>query len=427
MPLPGPLCAALFKHLPDGVFLIDPASSQILECNEAALAQLGMQRDEVLNQSVLSLQANVVGMDQWASMAQAIRTTDNHVFIGQHRHQSGAEVPVEVNTRAFTHEGREYFLSIARDIRQRLALERDLHNRDAQLRYALTEASDGLWDWNLQTNEVFFSPQLVRMLGYGPHEMKPTLETWSSNIHPEDAQRVQLILQEHLDDQRERFEAEYRLRNRNGHYLWLHDRGRICDRDAQGKPTRLVGMVQNMTDQKTTELALQKLALRDPLTGLPNRRECDQVLTQRLEVCRRLNVPLGMCFFDLDHFKRINDTFGHAVGDQVLLRIARTIRQEIRSGDDLFRWGGEEFLLLCTNIFLHDLLVLVDKLRQKLASIDWQDLAPLPPITGSFGVAVFPDHAKDAPTLFLAADTAMYQAKAHGRDRVERAAAVAPA
>ena len=330
MPLTGPPCSALFAHLPDGVFLIDPESSSILQCNDAALTQLGMQRDEVLNQSVLSLQANVVGMDQWASMAQAVRSADSYVFMA----------------------------------------------------------------------------------------------TWSSNIHPEDAPREHLIMQEHLEDRRERFEAEYRLHNRNGHYLWLHDRGRVCDRDAQGKPTRLVGMVQNITDQKITELALQKLALHDPLTGLPNRRECDQVLSQRLEVCRRLNVPLGMCFFDLDHFKRVNDTFGHAVGDQVLLRIARTIRQEIRSSDDLFRWGGEEFLLLCTNTPLHDLLVLVDKLRQKLASIDWQDLAPLPPITGSFGVAVFPDHAKDAPTLFLAADTATYRAKAHGRDRVERAAAV---
>jgi diguanylate cyclase (GGDEF)-like protein/PAS domain S-box-containing protein len=423
----GSLCVALFKCLPDSAFLIDPESASILDCNDAALAQLGMQRDELLGRTVLSLEANIVGMDQWSSMAQAIRTTNTHVFIGQQRHKSGAEVPVEVNTRAFTHDGREYFLSIARDIRQRLALERDQNNRDAQLRYALAEASDGLWDWNLLTDEVFFSPQLARMLGYGPHEMKPDSTTWSNNIHPEDAPRVHLIMEEHLEDRRERFEAEYRLRNRNGHYLWLHDRGRVCDRDAQGKPNRIVGMVQNITDQKATELALQNLALRDPLTGLPNRRECDQVLGQRLEICRRLNVPLGMCFFDLDHFKRVNDTFGHAVGDQVLLRVAQTVRQGIRSSDDLFRWGGEEFLLLCTNTGLHDLLALIDKLRQKLAHIDWQDLAALPPITGSFGVAVFPDHAKDASTLFLAADTAMYRAKAHGRDRVEQAAAVLPA
>lgn len=421
MPLPGMLCNALFKHLPDSVFLIDPETSCILECNETALTQLGMQRSEVLNHSVLSLQTDVVGMDQWASIAQAIRATDNFVFIGQHRHQSGAEIPVEVNTSHFTHEGHEYFLSIARNINQRLALEQNLSNRDAQLRYALTEASDGLWDWNLETDEVFFSPQLARMLGYGPHEMKPALETWTANIHPEDTQWVRRVMQEHIEGQRERYQVEYRLRNRNGHYLWVHDRGRVCDRDAQGKPARMVGMVQNITDRKTTELMLQNMASHDPLTGLLNRRECDEVLVRQIELCRRLDIPMGLCFFDLDYFKRVNDEYGHAIGDKVLQRISHIIAQDIRSTDYLFRWGGEEFLLLCTDTPLPDLLVLVEKLRTRIAQVDWQDIARLPSITCSFGVAIFPDHAQDAESLFIAADTALYRAKAQGRNRVEHA------
>ncbi|OQW87961.1 MAG: hypothetical protein BWK72_11365 [Rhodoferax ferrireducens] len=425
MPLPGPLCATLFQHLPDGVFLIDPATSRILECNEAALTQLGMQRSEVLDHSVLSLQTDMVGMDQWASIAQAIRATDGYVFIGQHRHKSGAEVPVEVNTSHFFHEGQEFFLSIARNISQRLALERDLHSRDAQLRYALTEASDGLWDWNLLTNEVFFSPQLGRMLGYGPHEMRPVLDTWSTNLHPEDAQWVRKVLQDHIDGLRGRFNAEYRLRNRNGHYLWVHDRGRICERDADGHPTRMVGMVHNITDQKTTELTLQAMASHDPLTGLLNRRECDLVLGRQLELCRRLDVPLGMCFFDLDHFKNVNDEYGHAVGDKVLQRIAQTIAHDIRSTDHLFRWGGEEFLVLCVDTTEHDMLVLAEKLRTRIADLDWHDIGRLPTMTCSFGVAVFPAHADSAENLFLAADSALYQAKALGRNRVERAPTLA--
>ncbi len=426
MPLSGPLYAALFKHLPDGVFLIDPESSSILDCNDAALTQLGMPREEVLDHSVLSLQTDVVGMDQWASIAQAIRATDNYVFIGQHRHKSGTEVPVEVNTRRFMHEGREYFLSVARDISQRLALERDLHSRDAQLRYALTEASDGLWDWNLITNEVFFSPQLARMLGYGPHEMKPTLDTWAANVHPEDAPWVRRVLQEHIDGLRGRYNAEYRLRNRNGHYLWVHDRGRVCERDSSGKPTRMVGMVHNVTDQKTMELTLQAMASHDPLTGLLNRRECDQLLSSQLDLCRRLDVPLGLCFFDLDFFKRINDEHGHAIGDKVLQRVARTIASEIRTTDRLFRWGGEEFLLLCTDTQETDLLKLAEKLRTKIAGIGWHDIARLPDMTCSFGVAVFPDHADTAENLFIAADSALYRAKAQGRDRVECAPRLQP-
>jgi len=421
MPMPQGLSTALFKHLPDAVFLIDPDTANILDCNDAALAQLGLERAEVLEQSMRGLQTTVSDPDQWRSLSQAIRATDNHVFIGEHRHASGASVPVEVHTSHFIHAGREYFLSTARDISQRLALERDLHSRDAQLRYALTDASDGLWDWNLLTNEVFFSPQLARMLGYGPYEMKPTLDTWLSNIHPEDAQWVNRVMQEHIDGQRSRYNAEYRLRNRNGHYLWMHDRGRICEHDASGKPTRMVGMVQNITDKKTIELTLQAMASHDALTGLHNRRECDLMLSRQVDLCHRLEIPLGLCFLDLDNFKSVNDEFGHAVGDKVLRRVAQALAGEIRSTDSLFRWGGEEFLLLCTDTPEPDLLNLAEKLRSKIAAINWDDIAGLPAMTCSFGVAVFPDHADTAESLFIAADAALYRAKGLGRNRVESA------
>ena len=421
MSSPSSLCSAIFMQLPDGVFLIDPETSCILDCNEAALIQIGMQREEVLNHSVLSLQKDVVGIEQWDSIAQAIRSTHSYVFIGQHRHKSGAEVPVEVNTSHFTHDGREYFLSVARNINQRLALEKDLNSRDTHLRFALTEASDGLWDWNLQTNEVFFSPQLARMLGYGPHEMAPTLDTWAKNIHPDDALRVRTVLQEHIEGLRERYTAQYRLRNRNGHYLWVHDRGRVCEHNAQGKPIRMVGMVHNITDQKATEQTLQNLASHDALTGLLNRRECDMVMTRQLDLCRRLNITMGICFFDIDHFKKINDEQGHAAGDRVLQHLSQVVATDVRSTDYFFRWGGEEFLLICTDTPIPDLLALAEKLRQKIAAIDWQDLAKLPQLTCSFGVASFPEHGTDAATLFMAADSALYRAKAHGRNRVELA------
>lgn len=421
MPSPSSLCSAIFNHLPDGVFLIDPETSCVLDCNEAALQQIGMQRDEVLNHSVLSLQKNVAGLEQWSSIAQAIRNTDHYVFIGQHRHKSGAEVPVEVNTSHFTHDGRAYFLSVARNISQRRALEQDMGNRDTQLRFALTEASDGMWDWNIQTNEVFFSPQLARMLGYGPHEMAPTLDTWADNIHPEDVKWVRHVVQEHIDGQRERYAAEYRLRNRNGHYLWVHDRGRICEHNTQGKPVRMVGMVHNVTDQKVTELTLQNLASHDALTGLLNRRECDTVMVRQLDLCRRVNFPMGICFFDVDHFKRINDEQGHAAGDRVLQHLSKVVASETRVTDYFFRWGGEEFLLICIDTPVPDLLMLAEKLRKKIENIDWQSVADLPSLTCSFGVASFPEHGADATALFMAADSALYRAKAHGRNRVELA------
>ena len=426
--LPLPTYKTVFRQLPDAVFLIDPETSNILDCNGAALTQVGLARHEIVQHSVLSLQRDVVGIEQWSSIAQVIRESKGYFFVGQHRHKSGAEVLVEVHTSCFMHEGRELFLSIARDITQRVASERDLANRETLLSYALTEASDGLWDWNLSTDEVFFSPQLKRMLGYGPQEMAPELQTWENNIHPDDAPWVQRVLREHVEGLRERYDAEYRLRNRNGHYIWVHDRGRVSERDADRKPSRVVGMVENITDRKNTELALQELAAHDMLTGLLNRRECERVLRQQIDLCRRLDIPLGLCIFDLDRFKSVNDRFGHAAGDKVLHGVAQLVTSQVRSTDYLFRWGGEEFLMLCPDIGLHDLVILADQIRYKIEQLSWPELAHEHdgPITCSFGVAVCPDHGYTADALFMSADSAMYRAKANGRNRVECGAPVKP-
>jgi len=132
-------------------------------------------------------------------------------------------------------------------------------------------------------------------------------------------------------------------------------------------------------------------------------------------------VPMGMCVFDLDHFKRINDEHGHAVGDKVLQRLAHTVSREVRSTDALFRWGSEEFLLLCVGAAEPELMTLAEKIRTKIIGINWQDLGPLPTLTGSFGVAAFPEHADNAENLLVAATSALYRAKAQGRNRVASA------
>ncbi|MCA6215032.1 PAS domain-containing protein [Ideonella sp. B7] len=248
----------LFEQLPDAVYLLDPATSQVLWCNRLAWEGLGLTPQEVLHHSVLSLQMDVTGLPQWSEIAEVIRTSRRYTFVGRHRHALGHEVPVEVSTSAFHWAGQEYFLSAARDISRRVALEGDLNTREKQLWFALNEASDGLWDWNVLTSEVFFSPQLKRILGYGPDEMHPTLDTWTDNVHPEDAPRVLARLREHLEGRRQRYEAEYRLRCRNGNYRWVEDRGRVCERDTHGQPTRVVGMVQDVSARHEAQEELRR-------------------------------------------------------------------------------------------------------------------------------------------------------------------------
>jgi diguanylate cyclase (GGDEF)-like protein len=127
--------------------------------------------------------------------------------------------------------------------------------------------------------------------------------------------------------------------------------------------------------------------------------------------------------FDLDHFKNINDVHGHLVGDQVLVRVAERMSGLVRSTDSLFRWGGEEFLLLCPGTGAEALELLLHKLRDELACGEWSDLVGTAPVTASFGAAIMPAHGATTGALLLAADAALYRAKAAGRNQVVMATA----
>lgn len=410
--------SAILDAVPDAVYLIDPVTSDIVYCNRAGHEDLGYERADVLGHSVLSLQKDVTGLPQWSQMADIIRQSSPYVFLGRHRHKDGHEVPVEVHTTTLELEGRGLFISTARNISQRVQAIDELMSRDAHVRFALNEVSDGLWDWQIPTSEVYFSPQLKRMLGYGPSEMQPSLDSWSEQLHPDDKPLVMKALDDHIQGLRERYEAEYRMKNRNGHFLWVHDRGRVCERDSQGQPTRVVGMVRNITDQKAVEADLLSRATHDSLTGLGNRRECEDRLHSLIHTCQRLKVPLGVCLLDIDHFKSINDTLGHAVGDQVLIGFSQHITGAIRASDALYRWGGEEFVLLAPGLNAASMQPLCDKLCALVAAMDWTELLGTHQITASFGVAEMPCHGTTPITLVTAADSAMYQAKVQGRNQV---------
>lgn len=416
--LPG--VEALFAHLPDAVYLIDPVTSNIVWGNRMAWESLGLSREDVLDHSVLSLQLDVHGLPQWSDIADAIRSTECYRFIGRHRHQAGHEVEVEVHTTHFEYLGRTYFLSVARDITRRAAQEQSARDRESRLWFALNEASDGLWDWDVLTGTLYFSPQLKRMLGYGPDEMRPILETWSGNVHPDDAPQVMAALEAHMQGRRARYEAEYRIRNRNGHFIWVHDRGRVCERDPDGRAVRVVGMVQDISDRKYMERQLQELASSDVLTGLANRREGASFLEAQLALGRRLGLPLGVAFMDIDHFKQVNDVHGHQTGDEVLKHVGAVVSKTVRHSDLVCRWGGEEFILIAPNTTHAQMLALAEKVRHAVQEANGDRS---PPISISVGVAVAePDSADDgldATALIARADAALYRAKEGGRNRVE--------
>lgn len=408
----------LFLHLPDAIYIVDPETAAILGANKTAYTSLGLSLEQLLKMKVYDLQDDVVGPDHWVHIREVIRKNSSYLFIGHHCCADGRLLPVEVNTHVYWHDGHELFISVVRDISSRV--EQLVSSRESQDGWlGLHDAADGCWDWHVPTGSLYFSPGLKRLLGYGPDEMVPCLSTWEDNIHPEDAPLVLSVLDEHLRGRRHLYEAEYRLRNRNGHYLWIRDRGQVRERDLGGNPHRVVGLVHNITDLKMQELDLQRQADFDTLTGLLNRRRGEVLAEQMLDMMRRQESPLGFALLDVDDFKKINDLYGHLAGDEVLKRLAKFIEGFVRNSDLLFRWGGEEFVLLCPETSAEGMQVLMQKLRRGIACLNWKGIIQQKSVTTSIGVSVFPDDADDLVNLMARADSALYSAKHQGKDCVE--------
>ena len=192
-------------------------------------------------------------------------------------------------------------------------------------------ANDGLWDWNIKTNEIYFSPRWKAMLGCDEMEIGHSPDEWFNRIHPEDVRRVRAELDAHLTGQTPHFENEHRVLHKDGTCRWVLSRG-FASRSYHGRPYRMAGGQTDVTDRRAY----------DPLTGLPNRALFLDRLQQAVyRAGREPGSRFAILFLDLDHLKRVNDSLGHPLGDKLLVALARRLETCLRPGDTLARFGGE--------------------------------------------------------------------------------------
>ncbi|MBK8536578.1 MAG: diguanylate cyclase [Candidatus Competibacteraceae bacterium] len=190
-------------------------------------------------------------------------------------------------------------------------------------------------------------------------------------------------------------------------------------RDEQGQVRGFIAILTDITDRNRMQEALREQAIRDPLTGLFNRRYLDETLPRELSRCQRSGEPLAVAMLDLDHFKRFNDGYGHDAGDQVLQQVGLALHQSLRTSDMACRYGGEELTVVMPGSSLADARTRLDTVRQAIMQLHlrYRD-GELPTITVSIGVAAAESEATDAMALLIRADAALYQAKERGRNRV---------
>lgn len=407
-----------------------------------------------------------------------------------------------------------------------------LETSEERLRFSLEGTEDGLWDWDLKTDKVFFSKRWKEMLGFKENEIESNLEEWKNRVHPEDLEQVYKDIKNHIEGESNTYKNEHRVKCKDGSYKWVLDRGMIVSRDDKGNALRIVGSHSDISKRKEIQLKMEeyiniinknvvssstdlngniirvseafclisgytkdeligyshnivkddetpesvyqdlwntitsgdiwegeiknknkngtsywlnikispikddlgnitsytaihqditdkknieKLSITDKLTQLFNRQKLDDIFSMKLATARRYNTSFSIIMLDIDHFKNVNDTWGHQAGDEILKEFAKILKNNIRETDVAGRWGGEEFLILSTDTDLTGAIELAQKLRKTISSFNFSFSERK---TASFGVASY-HIGDDEKAILIRADKALYRAKQKGRNKVE--------
>ncbi|MEO8354463.1 MAG: EAL domain-containing protein, partial [Chloroflexota bacterium] len=307
-----------------------------------------------------------------------------------------------------------------------IAMALDKHQRIGKLReseerYALAvrAANDGIWDWNLRTDQIYFSVRWKEMLGYRDDEIGGEVNEWFRRIHPDDRGQVHAALLTHLRDSTPHFECEYRIQHANVTYLWVLSRGTAM-RDSNGSAYRLAGSQSDITARKLAEERLAHDAVHDALTGLPNRTLFLDRLQNRLERTKRNPDDIfAVIFIDLDRFKVVNDSLGHAFGDQLLITTGWRLQQCLRPQDTVARLSGDEFAVLLDVVNnSNDIHGVAERIRAQLITTTLLGVVERSP-TASLGIVMFDENYTAAEDLLRDADLAMYHAKRLGGNQYQ--------
>lgn len=303
--------------------------------------------------------------------------------------------------------------------RQQMQAQINLSNERLEL--ALSGADLGLWDLNLQTEHMVINARWASMLGLKLNEVVQSWQTFKNLLHPEDAAHATRMLDMHLAGEIEELNVEFRMHHKDGHWVWVQSKGRVVLRDAFGRPLRMVGTHMDITERKSVDEEIKRLAFYDVLTNLPNRR----LLIDRFEralVASERNMQYGaLIFIDLDNFKTLNDTLGHDKGDILLVQVAERLKDCLRESDTVARFGGDEFVVMLDQLdndhesAQKQVEAVGDKIIHALNLA--YDLNGVPYFSSpTLGATLFNGLIDSVDDSLKRADMAMYQAKSAGKN-----------
>ena len=302
--------------------------------------------------------------------------------------------------------------------RQLLNAEEALRQSEARLARAQRIARVGSWEWDIKNNSVYFSDELLRILGYDPQHPPAISMDWIyERINPVDIPLVRKAIASTIESSHP-LNVAYRIQTASGAEIVVSSQGEV-EIDPLGNPSLVIGATIDITARSRAEEEIQLLVNYDTLTGLPNRNLLQDRLQQAIANSARLEQSVGVLILDLDRFKSINDSLGHKAGDQLLQMVATRLRSCIRESDTLARPGGDEFVILLAGTVNEDgISAAAGKILAIISepfTLENREFY----LTASIGIALYPIDGEDPHTLLKNADLAMYRAKEMDRNNFQ--------
>ncbi len=405
-----------FDTIPDPTLIVSYEDMKIYNCNFAFESITGYRKDKLIGKTLYEINffKNSKQIDEFVENVKN-QTKPNHLSL-----------ELDINSQKLFYglfssaivkiDCEPYILSVIKDITELKLLENRLRDSEETHRLLADNATDVIWTMDLSGKFTYISPSVEKLRGFTVEEVK------SQSKEELVCKESVIYLEQGLKD------AIYSVENKLPFKVFRGDVEQPCkdgttvwtDLTVSGiydKDNNFLGMLgvsRDITERKRMEEEIRLLTEVDRLTQLFNRLKLDSVIKYEIERTKRSLSPLSIILMDIDHFKLVNDNFGHIVGDEVLKEVAKIIKESIRKVDTAGRWGGEEFMIVLPDSDLDVGRILAEKIRTKIESNDFSKVGRL---TASFGVAEFKDGISEIEFVNRA-DNAMYQAKNQGRNKV---------
>ncbi|WP_138417447.1 sensor domain-containing protein [Aquibacillus sediminis] len=402
---------SLFHHNSDAIFSLD-LSGIVTNANTAVQQVTQYKRKELFG---LSFSTLVVEKDQSTYHDLLNQAKDGETGFAQLRliNKVGETVTVSVKVTPLIIDGTLFGMyGILRDITDFVEAQKRLAESEERFRIITENAHDLISLIDDSGTIIYCSPSYQQILGFDNHEYEGNL--FLHNIHPDDTSRINEVILKSINSG-ELFTVQFRQYNHEGDWVWSESNGTpVFDKHNRFK--HLVVLTRDITIQKEYEERLEYFAHHDPLTGLPNRRYFRECLTEEVNKVSENQQRLAVMMMDIDHFKMINDTWGHDIGDWVIEEFGKRLQQSVREHDMVGRLGGDEFVILLPEVESELVAATIAQSIHQTMQRRWQKDGQTFEVTTSIGIALAPPGGATEFAILKCADNALYDAKEAGRN-----------